>query len=551
MIEQKQSRYTDDLKTRLCFSPETGEIHLDSKRMIMVHTEAMGSLRRELIETLGRDRARGVLLRMGYASGASDARFTRRLYPNASDNDCLKLGPIMHRLEGKVNSIPVRFEMDAARGYLDGEFIWEKSFEAEVHMEDFGVDIEPTCWMLTGYACGYSSTLMGKSVLYKEVECAGKGDTRCRIIGKPADEWEDAEDYMKYFQPDQVADRLIELQTQVERLRSSLQEENKTADLIGDAESFRASLKMIDMAASSQVTVLLLGETGVGKEILSRRLHNISPRENGAFIAINCAAIPDDLIESELFGVEKGAFTGATRSRPGRFERAHRGSLFLDEVGELSAGAQVKLLRVLQEGEFERVGDTKTRKVDVRLICATNTDLQQAVDNGTFREDLFYRLNIYPVIIPPLRDRLEDIPELVKYFVDKESVRHGKKITGVTREAIDALMMHSWPGNIRELENMIERGVILTLSGSKIETEQLFGPFYSANHENLNKKNVEQSSELEKFICYALENRVEIDDIEKRMLKSAVKKCNDNLSEAARLLGITRPQLAYRLQNKP
>jgi two-component system response regulator HydG len=542
MISPENHLEDEDLRSRLKITPDSGQIWLDDQRMIMIHAEAMGSLRQELIETLGRDRARGVLTRMGYASGIRDARFVRNMHPNASGNDLYVLGPQLHSLEGIVKSTPVTYEMNVAQGVCNGEFIWEDSYEAAVHREMFGVDTEPACWMQIGYACGYTSELFGKFVLYREVECAAKGDPICRILGKPVDDWPDAEQDTKYFTPDSLADRLLELQTQVEHLRGSLQAESADAELIGEARSFKAACDMADKVAASQVTVMLLGETGVGKEMFGRRIHQRSSRAAGAFIAVNCAAIPEDLIESELFGVEKGAFTGASRSRPGRFERAHGGTLFLDEVAELSAGAQAKLLRVLQEGEFERIGDIATRKVDVRLIVATNIDLQEAVNNGGFRADLFYRLNTYPVIIPPLRERREDVPLLVARFVEQYSVRHGKKISGISDAAMAALIRHDWPGNIRELQNIIERGVILAVSGEAVEAPNLFTSF--------NPSYQSGADPAAKLVETALANQVSLDALESMLLEGAVERAAGNLSSAARSLGLTRPQLAYRLKKR-
>jgi transcriptional regulator with GAF, ATPase, and Fis domain len=259
---------------------------------------------------------------------------------------------------------------------------------------------------------------------------------------------------------------------------------------------------------------------------------------------LNCAAIPEDLIESELFGVEKGAFTGASRSRPGRFERAHGGTLFLDEVGELSAGAQVKLLRVIQEGEIERIGDTAPRKVDVRLIVATNIDLWQAVGNGIFRSDLFYRLNTYPVIIPPLRERLEDIPLLVNRFIERFPALHGKKIGGRSEEAMNALMDYHWSGNIRELENIIERGVILTNNGGVIESENLLSVASSESDDD----SARRDSRLANLIDHALRHKIPLEKLEARLLNEAVQRSRGNISSAARLLGLSRPQLAYPLE---
>ena len=516
--------------------------------MILVHAETMGSLRQELIETLGRARARGVITRMGYASGKRDAEFARRLLPDATDTELLLLGPQLHTLEGIVNVKPVALQIDIQRGNFGGEFVWENSFEAIVHSAAFGIESEPACWMQIGYASGYCSELMGRSVLCREVECVAKGDSRCRMIGKLEVEWGDAERDMKYLRPDPVADRLIELQTQVERLRYSLHDQQQAQDLVGAAPTFVAAYQLIEKAAASSVTVLLLGETGVGKEMFGRHLHQQSPRASAAFIAVNCAAIPEDLIESELFGVEKGAFTGANQSRPGRFERAHGGTLFLDEVGELSPGAQAKLLRVIQEGEFERIGDTATRKVNVRLICATNKDLKEAVARGSFRADLFYRLNVYPVIVPPLRERSTDIPLLVTRFIDKHTARHSKKIASITDAALNALMAYDWPGNIRELENIIERGVILTAGGDAIDAANLFTPLQPAPALCVNP--VVHAPSVKALLQALLNESLVLDDLEHQLLDAAVQRADGNLSSAARLLGMSRPQLAYRLKRR-
>ncbi len=534
-----------EMRSRLRFLPDSGQIWLDEQRMIMVHAGAMGELRRELIETLGHDRARGALTRMGFASGTRDAAFVRRLFPNASDNDMYVMGPQLHNLEGIVNVKPVKFEMNAARGICEGEFIWENSYEAEVHRAHFGVDTAPACWMQIGYAAGYTSELFGSFVLYREVECAATGDRHCRIIGRPLERWDDAEQDLKYFQPESLADRLLELQTQVEQLRASINEQDGAGELIGESESFKIAFEMINKVAASQVTVMLLGETGVGKEMFARRIHELSTRSNGAFVAVNCAAIPEDLIESELFGVEKGAFTGASRSRPGRFERAHGGTLFLDEVSELSPAAQAKLLRVLEEGEIERIGDTAVRRVDVRVIVATNIDLEAAVSAGNFRADLYYRLNPYPVAIPPLRDRLHDIPLLVHHFIEKYSATHGKRIASVSDEAMGILLGYAWPGNIRELKNIIERGVILTASDAAIDADSLL-PGESRGRANSSS----EATRVDNLLEYAIQHELTFDDLESRLLKLAVDRKDGNLSAAARLLGMTRAQLAYRLKRE-
>jgi two-component system response regulator AtoC len=242
--------------------------------------------------------------------------------------------------------------------------------------------------------------------------------------------------------------------------------------LIGHAPAIRQMYAVIEKVADTPSTVLITGESGTGKELIARALHENSSRHKGPFIKINCAAIPKTLMESELFGYEKGAFTGAVGSKPGRFELAHGGTLFLDEIGEIPVEMQVKLLRVLQESEFERVGGLKTIKVDVRLVTATNRDLQQEIAAGGFREDLFYRLNVVPMHIPPLRERREDIPLLAEHFIAKFNERLKKQITGIAPEALERLVAHQWPGNIRELENLMERTVLFS-EGPQIRLSDL------------------------------------------------------------------------------
>lgn len=231
--------------------------------------------------------------------------------------------------------------------------------------------------------------------------------------------------------------------------------------------------KVVERVADSRATVLIRGESGTGKELIARALHYNSPRANKPFVAVSCAALPESLLESELFGHEKNAFTGAATAKPGRFELAHSGSLFLDEIGDIPAAMQIKLLRVLQEWEFERIGGTKSIKVDVRLIAATNKDLEKAVADETFRSDLYYRLNIVSIFLPPLRERLEDVPTLVEHFLDKYNKQNSRKIKTVTQETWDMLTAYRWPGNVRELENVIERSVVLSEREAKVLTPDL------------------------------------------------------------------------------
>jgi len=545
---------SDDLRARVHFCAETGQIWLHEHRMLLVHAEAQASLRKELIDTLGMDRAQGLLTRMGYASGVRDAELARIRAQNCSDIEAFMTGPQLHTLEGIVRVTPIKLELDRVAGKFYGEFLWENSWEGQWHRHYYGIHTDPVCWTQIGYACGYTTAFMGRPVLYKEVECVGMGHNNCRIVGKPIEEWEDAGEYKHFLNRESIADQLFDLQTQVVQLRSSIGEKEKLpADMVGISPAFRAACELLKQAADSRITVLLLGETGVGKEMFARSLHDMGPRRDAPFVAINCAAIPHDLVESELFGVEKGAYTGALVSRPGRFERADGGTLFLDEIGDLPLSAQSKLLRVLQEGELERLGDQKTRKINVRLVAATNADLQQLIKERKLRSDLYYRLNAYQIEIPPLRERKEDISPLARRFLAKYSVIHAKKLRGFTDKAKRALLTYDWPGNIRELQNMIERGVILAPSGTRIEVNHLFS---SCAEEHAREFGLDTKGDLGvnrgesgKSLCEAVFNGVmTLDQVETMLLETAVDKAHGNLSSAARMLGLTRAQLAYRLK---
>jgi two-component system, NtrC family, response regulator HydG len=526
-----------------------GQIHLENERMVLLHTQALGALRGELIQTLGTHRTRGLLMRMGFEGGRRDAEMARRLVPNASDEDLLLIGPALHALEGVAHIKPTSLKLDIARGIFEMEANWDYSYEAELQIRNHGTNNDvPVCWMKLGYASGFASTLVGRTILFREVECMGCGHARCHVIGKTLEMWgSKAAEEVKLMQPDRVADQLIALQEQVSILRHSLGNEINTGFMIGASPAFLRAYELVEKVAKSQSTVLLLGETGVGKEMFARSLHALGSRRSKPFVAVNCGALPENLIEAELFGVEKGAYTGADRSRAGRFELAKGGTIFLDEIGELSAGAQVKLLRVLQTGEFERIGDTRTRTAEIRIVAATNRNLTERMKEGGFRADLFFRLNGFPITIPPLRERREDILPLAAHFIRKISAREGKAITGMTDEAQETLLAYDWPGNIRELENVIERSVILTESGNKIDLPFMKeAPSFAAPASPAaiaeEAKQISETDIARKVIGGA----IAIGDIEAKVIEIALERSDGNLSKAARLIGMSRRQLAYR-----
>jgi two-component system NtrC family response regulator len=314
-------------------------------------------------------------------------------------------------------------------------------------------------------------------------------------------------------------------------LREALAERHRVEGIIGDSGRMQEVLSLVRRVAPSDATVLIRGESGTGKELIARALHYASPRAAGPLIKVNCAALAESLLEAELFGHERGAFTGAVASRKGRFELADGGSIFLDEIGDLPPHLQVKLLRVLQEREFERVGSSRPIKVDVRLLAATHRDLEALVREGRFREDLYYRINVVTIVLPPLRERREDLPPLIEHFLRGFAGKNGKTVRGLTREAREALLRYDYPGNIRELENLIERAVVLTRD-DVIGVEDL----------PLALETPASGSVDEAGLIAAVEG------LERRMIREALAKADGTQTRAAELLGISERVLRYKLK---
>lgn len=555
-----------DLASRLHFSPVDGRIWLDDSRMILLRTEAFGALRQELIESLGIESARGLLTRMGYLAGSKDAALARKIRPNDTQMNVFMVGPQLHGLEGIVQVEPVRMEMNSETGHFYCECIWKDSSEDESHVAIYGLGTESACWMQTGYASGYSSAFMGKRILFRETECSSMGALHCRIVGKPVEEWQDdeAELDLQYLQA-QPLHRIDTLKIPDKKLATSSvskqtsDTKHTTSGAIGASAGFFGVIHRINRVASTRATVLLLGESGVGKSMFACEVHRKSERAHQPFVQLNCATIPEGLLESELFGVNKGAYTGATETREGKFEAADGGTLFLDEIALLSLTAQAKLLRVLQTGELEHLGSTTTRKVDVRVVAATNENLQNAVEQGRFRKDLYYRLNVFPIVIPPLRERRADIPLLLEKLLKEFCERHGRQISGVTNRAMQTLLTHPWPGNIRELENVLERGIILAEEGGALDLTHLFildenqtvptqlgfNILKSSTSEKLQTPEFNTSTWAMQFIQ---RQDATLDDIEKSLISAALESAQGNISKAATLLGISRAQLDYRVK---
>ncbi|MBL0371897.1 sigma 54-interacting transcriptional regulator [Rhizobium sp. KVB221] len=527
-----------DLSERIKFVPREGQIWLDDQRAVILNLEVLITLRRELMEGLGPQKANEVLFRAGHAAGAREGMLAIKVRANKPHLDAFLVGPQLHALRGEVYVEPVILEGDVETGRYYSELLWRNSAEAETHVASFGGSNEPVCWMQIGYASGYTSTVMGRPIIFREVECVACGSSHCRIVGKPAEEWP--------TEPEHAF---------LSKVGSYSSSKDEKRSIIGRSSRFLGAWHLLTKVAPLRTTTLLLGETGVGKEIFAKAIHDASPRRKMSMLSVNCAAIPESLIDAELFGVEKGAFTGAGHARAGWFEAADKNTLFLDEIGTLNLNAQAKLLRVLQEGQFSRLGGTIMRNVDARIICATNVDLEREVKEGRFRADLLHRLNAFPIAIPPLRERRDDIPLLIDYFLSRFNERNGRHISGFTMKAVDALMAYEFPGNVRELENMIERAAILTPEDEPIDTLHLFNN-QSGLHRTYLTPEVGGSlvrrafPYLDEMPHEAISTTagMSLMQVEQLAITEAMRVAGGNVSEAARKLGLTRAKLRHRLK---
>jgi len=483
-----------DLAEVLDFEPTQGIIRLHQQRVVILSAAAMGLLGKELVDTLGEDTVRRLMLRFGYADGYHDAVGLRDRSNWASPLEGLHAGAVLHRLEGIVRSEIDSVDHDEVKRTFAAKIFWHDSYVAEQHVHHHGKSRSPVCWSLVGYASGYASACFGQEIYFRETECRAQGRTQCTVIGRDAASW--GADLERWRADYQGADLAQEL----EKLRGAAQDRIKDLDrrerlvarrerelnllrervahaaarkhFIAGSPGMQEVLEFAARVAPLDTTVLVYGESGTGKEFIVRLIHDESPRASQPFVSVNCAALTETLLESELFGHVRGAFTGAVRDKPGLFEVAANGTLFLDEIGEVAPTVQAKLLRALQEREIRRVGGERNVKVNVRVVAATNRDLRAAVEAGTFREDLYFRLGAFVITIPPLRDRREDIPPMVRDFVMRTAARMKKDVRTVSADAMTALMNYGWPGNVRELEHAIERAVILA-QGTAIRVREL------------------------------------------------------------------------------
>src|SRR2546425_2233111 len=398
----------------------------------------------------------------------------------------------------------------------------------------------------------FNATLGGRAALVAPVRVAGQTFGLLGLVWSEARAgFQDHEVALVEGIADQVGTALErdQLSAEVMHLRSALHERYGEERIIGQTAAIRRAIELALSVADTQTTVLIEGESGTGKEVLANLIHYNSGREDQPYVKLNCGAIPETLLESELFGHEKGAFTDARARRQGRYEEANGGTLFLDEVGEMSLGAQVRLLRVLQDGEFTRVGGNEVLKADVRIIAASNVDLERAVDQGRFRRDLFYRLSVFPISLPALRERREDIHPLVFHFLEHYKQRTGRFVSGISKEALRALVSYDWPGNVRELENAIERAVIIA-AGRQIELDDLPSAIGNvvAEREAMARAERAQAASEGRTTALEIELPSSMDDIERRAIQATLDYTSGDKTRAARLLNIGRKTIYRKLE---
>lgn len=451
--------------------PEGGVIHFAGQRALMLDAVAMGLLRQYLVENFGLIAARAVLTQFGFAHGWRMAEAMQEEFKWADDEEWRRAGSRIYTLQGLFHTQPGSEDPLSKQGA-----VLLSSYEAEQHLLHFGRSDSGVCWTICGLMSGYASRTAGEEVFVLEDRCLGEGHAMCHLQGRTREQWGDERaEELAFFNAGRLEECLeVSLSRVTETLKAA---EHKlrahrralvhvnAVEPVGTIAQSPKMKQVVDLAqrvAKVDATVLITGESGVGKERIARLVHEASSRAMGPFIAVNCGAITETLLESELFGHKRGAFTGATADRMGLFEAANRGTLLLDEIGDVSPAMQVKLLRVLQEREVRRIGENKNRPVDVRVLAATNRDLTQGVGEETLRQDLYYRLKVVELHVPPLRERREDILPLARILLGDAATRMARNISGLTPDAADQLLRYTWPGNVRELENAMERAAALT-----------------------------------------------------------------------------------------
>ncbi|MCL4538520.1 MAG: sigma-54-dependent Fis family transcriptional regulator, partial [Bacteroidetes bacterium] len=535
----------EDLRLEEIISFSEGTLSFQGREVVLHSLHAFAQFRKDLVDTVSLEHTRSFLTRFGYFQGQADASILINNFTWDSNLELIKAGTKLHSLEGIARDIINKLEYDERSGKFLMELSWVDSKEAQEHLYVLGKSARPVCWILSGYFSGFVSLCLNKDIYFIENSCKAQGNNLCHATGKDVESWGDEiKPYLSYFKSHDIKEKIKKLTEQLKEKAALLKKYEKEIDALGTAAkpsfieihstAYKRLLVVANKVAPYDSTILITGETGAGKEVIAKYVHKLSTRAKGPFIAVNCGALPESLLESELFGHKAGAFTGAVKDRTGLFEAADGGTVFLDEIGDISPAMQLKILRVLQEHEILRVGESLPRKVDIRVIAATNKDLKALIAQGKFREDLFYRLSVMELNVPPLRERKEDILPLARFFVDRLSKKLKVRNLHIDSSCIDSLQRYDWPGNVRELENVIERAAILSPDG-RILPEHLPGAITGSG---------------KKTIQSALDGNSTLEAVERAYIEQVLDKTGGNKAKAARILGIDVTTLWRKLKSK-
>ncbi|MBN1605675.1 MAG: sigma-54-dependent Fis family transcriptional regulator [Polyangiaceae bacterium] len=515
-------------------------VGLSGRRMVLHDLHAFAQFRKDIVDSVGVEPARRMFTRFGTFWGEADAAAMKRLFRWENLEELIRAGPRMHSLQGVVRPVVRELELDRAMGRFEMKVTWYDSGEAEEHLLELGQADHPVCWMLVGYASGYATYCLGQRIYFVEQQCRGKGDRVCSVIGRDEASWGDAlGPHRAFFEADKIMEKVNRLSLEIQRRQRALERAEERlgrAPTLGSwlevrSNSFRRVLDLAERVAPYESSILISGESGTGKEVLARFIHSRSKHASDEFLGVNCASLPDSLLESELFGHKAGAFTGAIHDRVGLFEAAGQGTVFLDEIGEISPTMQAKLLRVLQEREVVRLGENRPRKIRARILAATNRKLADEVHTGRFREDLYYRIRVVELEVPPLRERREDILPLARHFVSRHAERLGLPELKLDASALNALLDYPWPGNVRELENALERASVLSRDG-RITRRCLPPEVIESDRQHSPVPEPNQS----------------LEQVEREHIQRVLKATGNNRSEAARILGIGQTTLWRKLK---
>lgn len=536
----------------LDFRSDRGLILLGNERMLIESAAAIGLHRVDLIQAVGSEKARTIMFRLGYAHGYENGLTLKERF---GFKTAAELGPVFHTLQGLSGAKMLVRINDPVGASFHEDGMWVDSLEVEQHLRHQGVSDVPVCWMGLGYVSGYQSAVHAKSVIFREVSCMGMGDPSCRIEGRDAAAWgSELEPFLREDAQDGSLSGLPALRDAIERNHRTVPQPQAAAPAVAlppederreDAKPFvvvsgndRFVVRSADMqkaidranrVAPLKTTVLIQGESGTGKEFFANYIHRQSGRSSEPFISVNCAALTETLLESELFGHVRGSFTGAIRDKLGLFQLARNGTLFLDEVGEMSLSVQAKLLRVLESGEIRKVGGDSNIKVNARVVAATNRDLRQASAQGTFRQDLFFRLAGFMIELPALREQREAIPHLAQEFLRELAPNFGKPTATLSPKALELLLRYGWPGNVRELKHALQHALIVS-RGTVIEEADF-------------------PSMLLSEALAPSDHSPDLKQNERSMISRVLRECGGNRSAAARALNISRATLWRKLRS--